>query len=150
MPPMEIERCRFQVVWMPDGHIFAIGGSNADGDATNSVETLRCEWASDGETSENWRQCSPMLKKRSDFSAVVLHGDVVLVAGGVSCAVELFNPPPAAGDQCDLGQWTNLEPMHSSTCFWSLFCPCFAVLSGGVVYIFGTFRFLPLKTFLKD
>jgi len=137
MPPMERARCAFQVIWLSDGRIFAIGGWN-DGEKLDSVEMLHREWAFDGETTGKWRQCSPMLAARDDFAAVALHGKVVLVAGGFSFngmwldSVDLFTPPPAAGDPCALGQWTNLQPMQSAPQ-----SQCTGVFSGGVVFIFG-------------
>jgi len=135
MPAMETARLDFRVVWLPDGRIFAIGGW--DGIQLDSVEMLYRDWAFDGETTGTWRQCSPMLAARDDFAAVALHGEVVLVAGGCMSSgewldvVDLFTPPPAAGNPHALGQWTNLQPMQSAPRSWSI-----GVFSGGVVFIF--------------
>jgi len=143
MPPMETARRDFQVVWLPDGRIFAMGGWDL-----NSVETLHREWAFDGETTGQWRRCSPMLKARADFAAVVLQGDVVLVAGGDSSTVELFTPPPAADGPRALGQWTSLQPASG---FQSVFSSFTGVFSDGVVFIFESDsskirRFRPSRT----
>jgi len=138
MPPMKTKRAFFQVVWLPDGRIFAMGG------ASNSVEMLHREWTFDGETTDQWRRCNPMRNARTNFSAVVLHGDVVLVAGVKS--VELFTPPPAASDMRAMGQWTNLQLMPSFPSYTSS-----GVFSDGGVFIFEDYaskihRFRPSPT----
>lgn len=146
MPQMEVGRWNFQVVWLPDGCIFALGGFSAGW--LRSVEMLHRAWAFDGNTTDQWRRCSDMLVERSNFAAVLLHNEMVLVAGGQKPSgnwhesVELFIPP-AAYDLHALGQWTNLQPMH--------FTPrstCTGVYLDGIVIIFGKIPSLPLTNFL--
>lgn len=141
MPRLDHARCEFQVVWLSDGRIFAIGGWNGHYNM-NSVEMLIRKWKFEGETTGRWRPCSNMLTGRSYFAAVVLHDDVVIVAGGLNTdwewlqSVELFTPS-AAGDPSSTSQWTNLQPMQSAPRG-----ACSGVLSDGFIFIFGSF-FLP-------
>jgi len=135
MPHMETARTNFQVVWLPDGRIFALGGENAG--CLKSVEMLNREWQFEGQTTGEWRQCSCMLTARRGFAAVVLHDEYVLVTGGQTCygyclaSVDLFTPPPAVNDPYAVGQWTCLQSMQSVP---SDFCT--GVFSGGAVFIF--------------
>lgn len=142
MSQMETVRYDFQVVWLPDDRIIAMGGFNGR-TRLDTVEMLTHERAFDDKTTGKWRQCSSMLTARDDFAAVVLRDELVLVAGGHDVgmrlnSVELFTPP-AVGDLHALGQWTNLQPMQSvpgSTCN--------GVFSDGVVFIVGIYFFFVL------
>lgn len=136
MPKMVSTRCEFQVIWMTDGRIFAIGGYSLG--RLNSVEMLNREWTCRGETTGEWRRCGCMLAARCDFTAVTLRDEVVLVTGGLTNdrtlhdSVELF-VPPAASTIRDVGQWTTIHPPKRSPTR-----TCSAVFVDGVVLIFGT------------
>jgi len=135
MPDMLKERSNFRVVWMKDGRIFTIGGYYGY-NSVNAVEMLYHEWSLDTQSTDSWRQCNGMLKARSDFAAVVLHEEVVIVAGGWNAmwnyidSVELFSPP-AVDDSRALGQWTSLRPMQSTPQ-----SACSGAFSDGVLFIF--------------
>lgn len=136
MPSLATSRAYFQVVWLGNGQIFAIGGYNGK-NRLNTVEELNREWGFEGETTQRWRKCGSMFTARSDFTAVVLHQNIVFVAGGDTIngdwleGVEIFTPP-VADDPRALGQWTVIQPMPSP--------PeglCSGVFSNGAVFIFG-------------
>lgn len=136
MPRLKTPRSCFQLVWLSDGRIFAIGGYN--GSYLSSAEMLIREWTSDGQMTGQWQECISMLTKRADFAAVALRDAAVLVAGGDATSggwldrVELF-VPPTMGYPRALGQWTEIQPMPSSPRRL-----CSAVFSNDAVFIFGT------------
>lgn len=127
MPELQSPRYDFNVVWLPDGRIFAIGGFS--GAHLRSVEMLVRNWAFSGLTETSWRHITPMKSPRSDF-AVVVWRDVVLVAGGNSETIELLTPP-ALSEPRARGQWTEIRLIESPL------CGCTGALSDGNILIFG-------------
>lgn len=79
------------VVWMKDGRIFTISGSYA-GESLNTMEMLCHEWGLEMQSTRSWRQCNGMLNTRSDFPDVMLHEEVIIVAGGWTILTSSPNP----------------------------------------------------------
>lgn len=128
MPSLCMSRSSFQVIWLPDGAIFAIGGNG-----TNTVEMLVREWGYDGNTSTAWRQVASMLNNRSSFAAIVVCENRILVAGGYGNneSVELFTPPKVSERYAN-GQWTAIELKTSIP-----ESACSGIIADGIVLIFG-------------
>lgn len=137
MPDLELPRQNLSVIWLSNGQVFAIGGSDRVNDTYSIVEMLNREWNFEGESTGVWCQVASMQIARSNFAAVVFH-DLTIVAGGtvppgaVLKSVEFFRPPQI-GDLESQGQWTLIQSLPSA--MWCHAGVCY----GDSVYVFGKF-----------
>lgn len=135
MPKLGEARYSFRAIWLPSGRIFAFGGLNEGNLHVISVEMLKREWNCAWETDEAWQPAEPMLVPRSQFAAVALRDEAVLIVGGLTTdaqrlsSVDIFTPPIQDGAR---GQWTSISPTQSAPT-WAA-----GVFYDGAVFILGT------------
>lgn len=135
MPRLNTPRTSHQVLWLPDGRMFTIGGRNIN--KLKSVEMSTRAWDFNGKTKKPWRKMAPMLTARARFAAVNMK-HIILVAGGKHSSGDYANPVeiftlPSEGDGRSIGQWTRIPSMIVPVTVAS------AVVSSGHLYVFGTF-----------
>ncbi len=110
---MQKARANFGITWMPDGRLFAIGGTISSGGPTSTVEMLETSCVGNSQTSSPsgaWAFVAPMLNPRESHSVAFLDGKLVAVGGIDESSVEVFTLP---NKDNVLGQWSTIYPLPS-------------------------------------
>ncbi len=109
----------FGIAWMPDGRLFAIGGSTGATVQTGSVEMLHC-WNTEATTTnatDGWTYVAPLPTARQCHAVTVLEGKVIVAGGLEERGVEYFTPPCDFDELC---QWTSIYSLPNPMCLLSL------------------------------
>ncbi len=120
---MKEPRCRFGIVWLPDGRLYAVGGANYSREATNTVEMLHCvDWNSEDAPTAEWEYVAPLLQRRENHGVAHFEGSIIAAGGSGTPTVEMLSPTR--------DQWTTIEPLPNPMKFISLF-----PMEGGLIGI---------------
>ena len=82
------QRQLHNLVLLPDGHIFAVGGENDGGFAV-----MDAEWFDPEQPDDGWAPLATMLRQRGRHSTAVLLLDGTVLAVGDDRSSEIFSPP---------------------------------------------------------
>ncbi len=96
------------VEWLPDGHIFAVGGLDSSDYPTATVEMLQCSWDTEESANGGWRYVAPMNHTRHLHAVAFIHGKIIAAGGEERESIECFTLPNV---DLPLGQWVLLRPM---------------------------------------
>ncbi len=142
---MNTPRCLFGLEWIPDGHLFAVGGVGFDGELTAAVEMLECSWeAREGPATSNWRYVAPLLAPRRAHGVCYFDGKLFAVGGKNEATVESFTLPSVGNE---MGEWTRIRPLNCNLAFLGAFPFGEALLCVGKCII-GLQKFLLLLLLL--
>ncbi len=111
-------RSDFGIAWMPDGHLFAIGGNTGASGPTGSVEMLLVANTTNTTDTGTWKYVAPLPTARKCHAVAVLEGKIIVAGGLDECGVKYFTPP---SDYDKLGQWTSIYPLPNPMRLLSLF-----------------------------
>ncbi len=110
---MQKARANFGIIWVPDGRLFAIGGTISSGGPTSTVEMLETSHFGNSPASSSiavWAFVAPMSNPRESHSVAFLDGKFVAVGGLDESSVEVFTLP---NKDSVLGQWSTIYPLPS-------------------------------------
>ncbi len=105
------------VEWLPDGHIFAVGGLDSSRNSMATVEILQCSWDTEESANGGWRYVAPMNHTRHWHAVAFIHGKIIAVGGDERKSIECFTLPNV---EFPLGQWVLLRPMIWPKCLAGL------------------------------
>ncbi len=114
---MKTPRYLFDIVWAPDGRIFAIGGKTVEGKLTATVEMLESSWDTGEQPMGSWRQVAPLNHARAQNAAALIDGKIVVLGDKERDSVEFFTMPC---DSAPEGQWTIGRPINKPLRFAGL------------------------------
>ncbi len=112
-PDMQEARANFGIIWVPDGRLFAIGGTISSGGPTATVEMLETSHFGNSPASSPsrvWDFVAPMSNPRQSHGVALLDGKLVAVGGIDESSVEVFTLPT---EDNALGQWSTIYPLPS-------------------------------------
>ncbi len=110
---MNTPRYYFGLEWIPDGHLFAVGGFGVNNEPTATVEMLECSWdAREGPATSKWRYVAPLLAPSAGHGVCYFAGKLFALGGKNDSTVECFTLPSAGNE---MGQWTRVRPLNRET-----------------------------------
>ncbi len=110
---MQETRANFVIIWVPDGRLFAIGGTIGSCGSTPTVEMFDTSCFGSKLSSlrkGGWTFVAPMSKPRESHGVALLDGKLVAVGGADEYSVEVFTLPTKENF---LGQWSTIYPLPS-------------------------------------
>ncbi len=105
-------RATLALEWVPDGHLFAVGGADSHLRPLATVEMLECPWNTDKTVNSKWQYVAPMNQARLGHSVAYFKGKLIAAGGFEQESVECFTLPT-----CELpqGQWVKIRPMSNAS-----------------------------------
>ncbi len=118
LSPLNEGRAILAIEWVPNGHLFAVGGADSQLRPLATVEMLECPWNTEETVNSKWQYVAPMNQARYAHGVAYFKGKIIAAGGFEQESVECFTLPT-----CELpqGQWVNIRPMsNANTLFGNL------------------------------